>query len=96
MAFQVPPPRTPKRGEESFPFVIGEQTFKVRKVALTDVDTLTKVASDDAAALDLFAGASKAQQKAVRGLQREQFQALMRAWYADSDVTEGESQASSS
>ena len=95
MAFQVPASKAVP-GKDTFDFTIGEVAFKVRKAKFVPVETLDEIEISTAALLNFFAGASSAQSKAVRALDREQFSALVTAWREDSEVTAGESQASES
>lgn len=93
MAFQVPASKASK-GQDQFEFTIGTATFSVTKTKYVPVPTLIDIEDDLRAAVAFFAGSTAVQGKAVRGLDREQFAGLLEAWREDSELTEGESQAS--
>lgn len=97
MTFQVP---ESKRSIEQdvFPFSIpgvkGE--FKVRRLKFMSIGERAKMGDDTDAILNFFGAEGTKQGDAVRSLDGEQFKALSDAWQADSKITLGESEASSS
>lgn len=95
MAFQVPA-STATKGQDRFEFEIGGKAFSVKKAKFVPIEELIDVESSGLASVAFFAGDSDAQGKAIRGLDREQFSALVVAWREDSEVTAGEAPASAS
>lgn len=93
MAFQVPASKASK-GQDKFEFTIGNETFRVRRMKYLKIDRLQELETDGLEALVFFKGSGGAQQKAVGSLEGEQFEALVNAWRADSEVSEGEVPAS--
>lgn len=92
MAFKVP--AAAERGE--FDFEIGDELFAVPKINAVPIDQLNEIESSGPATMAFFGGDDPAQIKAIKGLTRDQFAALILAWYEDSEVTQGESRASES
>jgi len=81
-----------------FEFKIGTETYTVPKFEYLPVGVLEVIESTAADAigpfLDVFGAKDSAVGKAVRGLDKEQLLALIKAWQADSDITAGESEGS--
>lgn len=96
MTFVVPASKASK-GQDKFEFTIGTQTFAVKKAKYLSIDEQVKIGDGDIeATIGVVFGApgSKAA-RAVGGLDTEQFTALLEAYNKDSEVTPGESVASS-
>lgn len=91
MAFQVPASKA-SIGQDMFEFEIDGKTYKVKREKFCSVGTLEAI--EDTEAVNFFAGSTKQQAAAVRGLDREQFYDLVRAWHEDSEIEPGESAAS--
>lgn len=98
MTFQVPASKASK-GQDKFEFEIGSQKFAIRRLkflTLGQQEVINAPGRTDSDVLDtVFGDASTKCGKAVRGLDSEQFDALYEAWAEDSEVSPGESSASS-
>ena len=95
--FEVPASKASK-DQDKFPFKIGDQSFKIKRakfltikeqIAIADADTLAERIGH------IFGPAGSKINEAVMGLDDDQFNALMDAYNADSEVAPGESQGSS-
>lgn len=97
MTYEVPASRA-SIGQADFEFKIGGKSYKIRRLKFLSIGQAEALESPDSVSvvLDLFGRAGTKQGDAVRSLDKEQFEALVEAWQADSDVTLGESVASSS
>lgn len=97
MTYEVPASKA-SIGQNVFEFSIGKDKFKVKRAKYLSVGEAEALEAPDnvSVVLDLFGARGTKQGDAVRGLDSEQFQALVAAWQADSDVTLGESEASAS
>lgn len=95
--FEVPAAKKSK-GQDRFPFTIPghEGRFSVRKLKFLSVGEREEIAPGGAEMVAFFCGSTAKQREAVRSLDEDQFNALVSAWQEDSQVTMGESQASSS
>ena len=78
----------------SIPGIKGE--FSVRRLKFIPIGQRNEIAFDQEAILDLFGAKGTKQGDAVRSLDEEQYDALVKAWQDDSEITAGESEASSS
>jgi hypothetical protein len=99
MTFEVPASKA-SIGQDVFKFKIPGRSgeFSVKRAKFLSVGDAEALETPDNASvvLDLFGKKGTKQGDAVRTLDTEQFQALVDAWQADSDVTLGESEASAS
>lgn len=95
MGFQVPASKASK-GQDQFEFTIGTATFSVTKAKFVPIGELERLEVDGNAALAFFGAEGTKQGAAVRGLDSEQFSALVQAWNDDSEISSGESLASAS
>ena len=95
--FEVPAAKRSLK-QNVFEFKIGTETYTVPKFEYLPVGVLEVIESTAADAigpfLDVFGAKDSAVGKAVRGLDKEQLLALIKAWQADSDITAGESEGS--
>jgi hypothetical protein len=95
--FEVPAAKRSLK-QNVFEFKIGTKTYTVPKFEYLPVGVLEVIESTAADAigpfLDVFGAKDSAVGKAVRGLDKEQLLALIKAWQADSDITAGESEGS--
>lgn len=98
MAFQVPPAKKHAKIDTNFAFKIGAQSFSVPKTKFLSIGDQETIAGGALAeTLDtVFGPRGTKVGDAVRELDEDQFEALMDAYNADSDVTPGESGDSSS
>lgn len=88
MAFQVPASKASK-GQDQFEFQIGSKTHKVKRAKFVPISTLSEMESNTVRLVEFFG-------PAAADLDRDQFAALVQAWRGDSELTAGESPASSS
>ena len=99
MTFEVPASKASK-GQDQFPFTIPGHPgkFTVKKAKYLSVGQAEALESPDSVTvvLELFGKTGTKQGDAVRSLDQEQFEALIEAWQADSEVSLGESKASAS
>lgn len=97
MTFKVPESKASK-GQDRFEFEIEGKSYSIRKAKFLSVGDAERLENPESASvvLDLFGKAGTKAGDAVRGLDQEQFSALVEAWQADSKVTLGESAASAS
>lgn len=95
MVYEVPASKASK-GQDQFEFSIGGQAFKVKKLKFIPIGQRAAISDNGGAQVDFFGAAGTKQGDAVRALDEEQYTALVEAWQADSGVTVGESEASSS
>jgi len=95
--YEVPAKKASK-GQDRFQFSIpgSDGRFSVRKLKLLTVGVRDEIGDGGSPMLEFFCEGSAKQREAVRGLNEEQFNDLVRAWQVDSGVTLGESQASES
>lgn len=84
-------------GQDKFEFKIGSKTHKVTKAKyLTGAQLEDLTSGDLPLVFDVFGKRGTAIGDAVRSLDVEQILALVGAWVGDSDLSAGESKASSS
>lgn len=97
MAFQVPPSKKSK-GQDKFEFEIDGKKHSIPRAKFLSIGTQLSLDTADAQEriTILFGKPGSALGDAVRGLDSDQFDALMEAYNDDSEVTPGESQGSSS
>jgi hypothetical protein len=95
MTFEVPASKA-SVGQDKFDFSIAGKKYSVRKLKYVPIGQRSSISHDGEAQLEFFGVDGTKQGDAVRGLDEEQFKALVEAWQADSEVTVGESEASSS
>jgi len=97
MTFEVPASKASIE-QDVFKFSIPghKGVFSVRRLKFIPIGQRNKMGDDSAAILDFFGAEGTKQGDAVRSLDEEQYEALTDAWQADSDVSLGESEASSS
>lgn len=89
MAYTVPAAKQSK-GQDKFTFgpVTGTE-FSVRKAKLLKLRLIEQLEATSAA-IEFFGPAGTEQGDYIRDLDRDQFQALVKAWRDDSAVTAGE------
>lgn len=97
MTFEVPASKASIE-QDVFKFSIPgqKQAFSVRRLKFIPIGQRATMGDDADAILDFFGAVGTKQGDAVRSLDADQFQALSEAWQKDSEVTLGESGASSS
>jgi hypothetical protein len=95
MVYEVPASKASK-GQDQFEFKIGDDAFRIRKLKFLSIGQAEALEAPDSVSvvLDLFGRAGTKQGDAVRSLDKEQFEALVEAWQADSGASLGESEAS--
>jgi hypothetical protein len=94
MVFSVPKSKK-SLDQNKFQYEIDGKTFKVKSVKyLTGWEMEALLDGDLSALYNVFGSSDSPAGKAVRGLIVEEFQALLEAWQADSDIDAGESKAS--
>lgn len=95
--FEVPAAKRSK-GQDRFRFAVPghEGQFAVRKLKFLSVGEREEIADGGPGMIAFFCGSTAKQREAVRSLDEEQFNALVSAWQDDSQVSMGESPASSS
>lgn len=95
--FEVPAAKRSLK-QNVFEFRIGTKTYSVPKFEYLPVGVLEIIESTAADAigpfLDIFGAKDSPVGKAVRGLDKEQITALIKAWQDDSGITVGESEGS--
>jgi hypothetical protein len=96
MVYEVPASKASK-GQDQFEFQIGTKVCKVRKAKFLPGDALEDITSGELSRIyDVFGKRGTPVGDAVRTLDIEQTTALANAWVADSGMSPGESEASSS
>jgi hypothetical protein len=95
MVYEVPASKASK-GQDQFEFKIGDDAFRIRRLKFLSIGQAEALEAPDSVSvvLDLFGRAGTKQGDAVRSLDKEQFEALVEAWQADSGASLGESEAS--
>jgi hypothetical protein len=95
MAFQVPASKK-SIGQDKFEFEIDGETHSITRAKFLSIGTQLSLDSADAQEriTILFGEPGSKLGDAVRGLDSDQFDALMDAYNEDSDVAPGESQGS--
>lgn len=95
--FAVPAKKASK-GQDRFQFTIPgvEGKFSVRKLKFLSVGKRDEIGSGGGPLLAFFCEGTAKQGDAVRELDEDQFNELVKAWQVDSGVSLGESQASES
>lgn len=96
MTFEVPESKA-SLDQNRFKFKIGARSYTVPKAKFMSIeDSFAIEMGDGEALLNFFGREGSSQGKAIRGLDREQWDALLEAWKQDSGIGVGESEASSS
>lgn len=97
MTFEVPASKA-SIGQDKFKFSIDGNDYSIKRAKFLSVGEAEALESPESVTvmLDLFGKKGTKAGDAVRGLDSDQFQALVDAWQKDSDVTLGESEASAS
>ena len=95
--FEVPAKKASK-GQDRFKFTVPGHPgqFSVRKLKFLSVGKRDEIGDGGSPLLAFFCEGSAKQDEAVRGLDEDQFNELVKAWQVDSGVSLGESEASSS
>ena len=95
--FEVPTTKASK-DQDKFSFKIGAQSFKIKRVkylTIAEQITIANTETLEQRVEAIFGPAGSKIGDAVLGLVDDQFDALMDAYNADSEVTPGESEGSS-
>jgi len=95
--FEVPEAKA-SRAQDTFKFKIAGKAYSIKKAKFLTLGQSETLANPETATdvLDFFGKRGTAQGDAVRTLNQEQFEALVKAYTDDSGVSLGESEASSS